>query len=92
MTDAQTRAGWQLLFDGKRIDQWRGYQKQDMAGLRWVAKDDCLTVPPAEGKDTKGALDIVSVKQFGDFELTWEWRITPGGNSGLKYLDGGLYR
>jgi hypothetical protein len=86
LTAAERKQGWQLLFDGKTTDAWRGYKKPDMAGLRWQAKDDCLGVPPDQGRDTKGALDIVSRKQYQDFELTWQWRITPGGNSGLKYL------
>ena len=78
--------GWELLFDGKSPSKWRGYQKADMTGLRWTAQDGCLAVPARDGKDTRGALDIVSIKQYGDFDLTWEWRIAAGGNSGLKYL------
>jgi hypothetical protein len=87
LTAAERKQGWQLLFDGKTIDQWRGYQKPDVAGLRWQAEaDGCLGVPGKDGRDTKGALDMVTRKQFQDFELTWEWRISAGGNSGLKYL------
>jgi hypothetical protein len=87
LTAAERKQGWQLLFDGKTIDQWRGYQKPDVAGLRWQAEGDgCLGVPAKDGRDTKGALDMVTRKQFQDFELTWEWRISAGGNSGLKYL------
>jgi hypothetical protein len=86
LTAEEQRAGWQLLFDGKTVDQWRGYQKPDMAGLRWMMADDCLALPPSDGRDTKGKLDIVSVQQYGDFDLTWDWRISPGGNSGVKYL------
>jgi hypothetical protein len=86
LTAAEKKAGWELLFDGKAIDQWRGYQKKDMTGLRWIARDGCLALPPADGHDTKGARDIVSRREYDDFELTWEWRIAPGGNSGVKYF------
>jgi hypothetical protein len=86
LTAKERKAGWELLFDGKTVDKWRGYKKADMAGLRWTAADGCLALPQNDGRDTRGALDIVSTKQFGSFELTWEWRISPGGNSGLKYL------
>jgi hypothetical protein len=86
LSDKERKEGWELLFDGKTADRWRGYQRPDMAGLRWAAKDGCLAVPPRDGKDTKGALDIISVKTYEDFDLTWEWKIAPGGNSGLKYL------
>jgi hypothetical protein len=86
LTAKERKEGWELLFDGKTIDRWRGYQKKDMEGQRWIAQDGCLTVPPNDGKDTRGARDIVSVKKYQDFDLHWEWRISPGGNSGLKYL------
>jgi hypothetical protein len=86
LSPEERKEGWELLFDGKTIDRWRGYQKADMAGQRWIAKDGCLAVPPNDGKDTRGARDIVSVKRYQNFDLRWEWRISPGGNSGLKYL------
>jgi hypothetical protein len=86
LTTTEKKEGWQLLFDGKAIDQWRGYQKKDMTGLRWAAKDGCLDLPSSDGHDTKGARDIVSTTEYDDFELTWEWRIAPGGNSGVKYF------
>jgi hypothetical protein len=82
----ERKDGWELLFDGKTVDKWRGYQKPDMAGLRWAASDGCLALPPNDGKDTRGARDIVSRQQYDDFELAWEWRIAQGGNSGVKYL------
>jgi hypothetical protein len=86
LTAKEKKEGWQLLFDGNSMGAWRGYQRKDLAGLRWTVRDGCLGVPPNDGKDTRGARDIVSTKMYGSFDLTWEWRIAPGGNSGLKYL------
>lgn len=87
-TAAQPAASgtWTTLFDGTSADHWRGYKKPDMTGLRWVVKDGCLALPPSDGSDTKGARDIITRKQFGDFELTWEWKVAPGSNSGVKYF------
>jgi hypothetical protein len=83
----EKKEGWELLFDGKNLDAWRGYQKPDLEGLRWTAdKEGCLAVPPTDGKDTRGARDLISKKTYESFDLSWEWRIAPGGNSGLKYL------
>ena len=45
-----------------------------------------LTLPPKDGKDTRGARDIISAETFDLFELTWEWKVAQGGNSGLKYF------
>jgi hypothetical protein len=86
LTEAEKKEGWALLFDGKAIQSWRGYQKPDMAGLRWIVQDGCLALPASDGTDTRGERDIISTKQYGDFDLAWEWRISEGGNSGVKYL------
>ena len=79
-------AGWVLLFDGTSTDAWRGYKKADMNALRWKVGDGCLGLPAAEGADTRGQRDIITKQQFDDFELSWDWRIAKGGNSGVKYF------
>jgi hypothetical protein len=85
---AQTPAadGWISLFDGKSLNGWRGYKKTDAANTRWVVNEGMLCLAPAAGKDTRGALDIVSTNKYEQFDLTWEWRVSEGGNSGLKYF------
>jgi hypothetical protein len=57
-----------------------------MSGLRWTVEDGCLALPAGEGDDTLGQRDIITKQQFDDFELTWDWRIPHGGNSGVKYF------
>jgi hypothetical protein len=74
------------LFDGKSLNGWRGYKKPDATGSRWTVQDGMLTLPPNDGKDTRGARDIISADTFDLFDLSWEWRISQGGNSGLKYF------
>jgi hypothetical protein len=82
---AAKETGWITLFDGKSLKGWRGYKKPDTAGTRWIVQDGLLTLAPKDGRDTRGALDIVTTDTFDRFELTWEWKISEGGNSGLKY-------
>ena len=86
LTAAEKKAGWTLLFDGSSMKGWRGYKRQDASGTRWKVEDGMLSVDPADGKDTRGALDIVTTDTYDQFELTWEWKVAPGGNSGLKYF------
>ena len=74
------------LFDGKSLNGWRGYKKPDASGSRWTVQDRLLTLPADDGKDTRGARDIISVETFDLFDLSWEWKIAEGGNSGLKYF------
>jgi hypothetical protein len=75
---AQERAdGWRLLFDGTTTAGWRGFHRQTLPE-GWQAVDGALTrVGPAA--------DIVTVDEFGDFELTLDWTISPNGNSGVFY-------
>jgi len=87
LTDDEKKAGWTLLFDGTTVKGWRGYKQPDAAASRWKVVDGMLTtVVRADGKDTHGARDIVSTNTYDSFELTWEWKIAEGGNSGLKYF------
>lgn len=91
LTAAEKAAGWRLLFDGTSTSGWRGYKKPDMTGLRWVVKDGAICLPPADGADTLGHRDIITTGTYGDFDLTFEWQVQAGSNSGVKYfvLEGG---
>ena len=79
-TAATTRRApgeWRPLFDGSTLAGWRVYHSQRQpAG--WTAKDGVLS----KSVETD---DIITVDQFGDFELEWEWRIAAGGNAGVFY-------
>lgn len=77
LTAAEKAAGWRLLFDGKTTDGWRGYRKKEMTG-GWQVVDGALT------RVAKGG-DIVTVDQFQDFELAFDWKVNPGGNSGVFF-------
>lgn len=77
LTEQERAAGWRLLFDGKTTAGWRGFRKTDMpAG--WQAVDGALTRVASAG-------DIVTVDEFASFELAFEWKIAPGGNSGVFF-------
>ena len=80
------KAGWKLLFDGKTLNGWRGYKKTDASGSRWIVEDGMLTLPKNDGKDTRGARDLISADTYDQFELAWDWRVASGGNSGVKYF------
>jgi hypothetical protein len=86
LTDAEKKAGWILLFDGHSLDGWRGYKKPDATDSRWQVEDGTLTLPANNGKDTHGERDIISKDTFEQFELSFDWKIAEGGNSGVKYF------
>lgn len=81
LTPEERAAGWTLLFDGKSFDGWRGYGLRGLPEAGWIIEDGLLkTVAKVKGKE------LITEKTFVDFELTWEWRVEPGGNNGIKYL------
>ena len=85
LTPAEKSAGWTLLFDGRTLDGWRGYKKPDASGLRWKVADGMLTLPAETAAGTRAG-DVVSKDTFEQFELAFDWRIAPAGNSGVKYF------
>lgn len=75
----EQNAGWKLLFDGKTFNGWRGF-KMDRVPEGWrITKKGELYFKP------KGNGDIMTVDEFGDFELKLEWKISKGGNSGILF-------
>jgi hypothetical protein len=78
--------GFKPLFNGKSLDGWRGYKKADASDTRWKVENGIVTIPEKDGKDTRGGLDIISVGTYDQFDLRWDWKVAPGGNSGLKYF------
>jgi hypothetical protein len=74
------------LFDGKSTTGWRGFKKQAFPERGWVVADGWLKHVATTGQDSQGGGDIVTVDTFENFDLSFEWKIAPGGNSGVKYL------
>lgn len=85
LTKAEKKAGWKLLFDGKTLNGWRGFHSDSVPG-DWTVADGAITKAKAEaGKRASGG-DLITTEQFDNFEFSFEWKLTKGGNSGVKYL------
>ena len=77
LTADEQAKGWKLLFDGKTTNGWRGF-KQQAAPQGWQIVDGALTRVGTGG-------DIMTADKFGSFELQLEWKLAPGGNSGIMF-------
>jgi hypothetical protein len=86
LTTTEKMEGWRLLFDGKTTSGWRAFKGTSFPSSKWAVADGCLKKTATGTGDSRGAGDIVTVDSFDDFDLRFEWRISPGGNSGVKYL------
>jgi hypothetical protein len=81
LSKEEKAAGWKLLFDGRTFQGWADVSKLNPPGQSWTIEDGCLKSRAKPGLRE----DLFTTDSFGDFELAFEWKISPGGNSGLKY-------
>ena len=85
LSKAEQKAGWKLLFDGKTFNGWRGFH-QEKVPAGWIIEDGCISRVQAQGQLGEAGGDLITAEQFDNFEFTLEWKISRGGNSGIKYL------
>lgn len=76
LTADERADGFRLLFDGQTLNGWRGFKRTDAAG--WDVVEGTI-------HHATGDIDLLTVEEFQDFELRLDWRISPGGNSGIFY-------
>jgi len=81
LTAEELAEGWELLFNGKNLDGWKFFQGGEV-NRGWHVTDGILN-NSGIGSDHGG--DIITIKQFEDFELYLEWKIAPKSNSGIFY-------
>lgn len=86
LTAREEREGWRLLWDGQSSNGWRGAKLTDFPESGWTMEDGVLSVEASDGGESTGPGDIVTLHSFSDFELQFEFRITDGANSGVKYF------
>ena len=77
LSEKERAEGWRLLFDGRSLEGWRGYNMDGLPG-GWSVEDGLLVRSGPGG-------DIITDEQFEDFELVLDWRVEEAGNSGVFY-------
>ena len=82
LTEEEINEGWTLLFDGKTLDGWRDFKGESVDIAPWKVEKGTLT-SLGLGSDSTGY--IVTTKEYGNFIIDFDWKISDGGNSGLLY-------
>jgi len=78
--------GWKLLWDGKTTEGWRGAKLTTFPAGGWKIENGLLKVVKSDGGESTNGGDIVTLKKYKNFELSVDFRITEGANSGIKYF------
>jgi hypothetical protein len=86
LTNYEKQNGWRLLFNGKNSDGWISARGNAFPSKGWQIKNGILTVLSSEGKEAANGGDVVTKEQFSAFDLSFEFKLTPGANSGVKYF------
>jgi hypothetical protein len=82
LTAAESKEGFKLLFDGKTVDQWRGFRMPTLPE-NWGAVDGTLTLT-----NMRRPPDIITIEEFTDFDFRFDWKlgeIPAGSNSGVMF-------
>lgn len=86
LTENEKRKGWRLLWDGKTTNGWRGAKMDGFPEKGWEINEGIIKVLGSDGGESSNGGDIVTTSEFSNFELSVDFKITPGANSGIKYF------
>jgi hypothetical protein len=86
LTDAEKRNGVSLLWDAKSTQGWRGAYKENFPGKGWEIKEGNLNVLASSGAESTNGGDIVTTGEYAAFILQFDFKLSKGANSGIKYF------
>lgn len=86
LSEAERESGWKLLWDGKTTNGWRGAKLATFPEKGWAIENGVLKVLSSTGGESTNGGDIVTTKKYRNFELSVDFMITNGANSGIKYF------
>jgi hypothetical protein len=86
VSEQEKAQGYTLLWDGKSSKGWVGAYKTSFPAKGWKINNGEISIEPSNGAESSNGGDIVTVKQYDAFELKFDFKLTEGANSGVKYF------
>ncbi len=86
LTPEEKSQGWKLLFDGISSTGWESARKEAFPKEGWTIEDGILTIQKSDGSEARTFGDIVTTEQYSAFDLAFDFKLTDGANSGVKYF------
>jgi len=81
--DAPQQGEWVALFDGETMNGWHQYNGEGV-GEEWTVENGVMTFEPKENRQWgDGGKNIVTDKEYTNFVLSIEWKVSEAGNSGI---------
>lgn len=84
LSEQEKHQGYKLLFNGKDFSGWKSFQNPDKPVTRWKINDGILIIGSSDGSETGN--DIVTDDNYGAFEMSFDFKLSEGANSGVKYF------
>src|SRR5690606_10735275 len=86
LTENEIREGWELLWDGKTTNGWRGARMSTFPIKGWSIVNGSLKVHKSGGEESSNGGDIITLKKYKNFILKVDFKISKAANSGIKYF------
>lgn len=86
LSNAEKKSGYKLLFDGTSANGWRSVRGDAFPSKGWQVKNGEISVLKSDGGESTNGGDIITKDQYAVFDLSFEFKLTPGANSGVKYF------
>lgn len=86
LTSYEKSQGWKLLFDGVSSKGWESARKEAFPKEGWTIEEGILTIQKSDGSEARTFGDIVTTAEFSAFDLAFDFKLSEGANSGVKYF------
>lgn len=86
LSEKEKNTGWKMLWNSKNLKGWRQVHAKRAPANRWKVEEGELVVLASDTGGSSDGLDLITKKTYSNFELSWQYKLTEGANSGIKYL------